>query len=44
MDIKNHVEVLLRLAMVDNQFDDSESDLIKMIAKANGVSTKIWMK
>ena len=37
MDIKAHLEVLLRLALVDQNFDDEERDMIKMIASANGV-------
>ncbi len=37
MDIKAHLEVLLRLALVDEDLDDQERDMIKMIASANGV-------
>jgi len=37
MDIKAHLEVLLRLALVDKDFDDQERDMIRMIATANGV-------
>lgn len=37
MDIKAHLEVLLRLALIDENFDDQERDMIRMIASANGV-------
>lgn len=37
MDIKAHLKVLLKLAMVDENFDDQERQMIGMIAKANGV-------
>ncbi len=40
MDIKAHLEVLLRLALIDKNFDDQERDMIRMIASANGVSKK----
>ena len=36
MDIKAHLEVLLKLALVDENFDDQEREMIKMIASANG--------
>ncbi|MEQ9423950.1 MAG: TerB family tellurite resistance protein [Cyclobacteriaceae bacterium] len=37
MDIKNHLNTLLKLALVDEKFDDQERALIKMVGKANGV-------
>ncbi len=37
MDIKAHLQVLLKLALVDENFDDQERDMIRMIAAANGV-------
>ena len=41
MDIKTHLEVLLKLAMVDENFDDQERKMIGMIAKANGVDQEV---
>lgn len=37
MDIKAHLHVLLKLALIDEKFDDQERDMIRMIATANGV-------
>ena len=37
MDIKAHLEVLLKLALVDENFDDQERAMVMMIGTANGL-------
>jgi len=37
MNIKAHLSILLKLALVDENFDVHERDMIIMIAKANGI-------